>query len=62
MPSFEISVGCEESVVKISVAGVVGSSVLVTVSVAGVVSFVSSAYAVENVAKSAVVKMTPQSP
>ena len=63
MPSFEISVGCEESVAKISVAGVVGSSVLVMVSVDGVVSVVSSAYVVlANVAKRAVVKITPQSP
>ena len=63
MPSFEISVGCDSSVAKISVDGALGSSVLVMVSVDGVVSVVSSAYVVlANVAKRAVVKITPQSP
>ena len=63
VPSFEISVGCEESVAKISVDGVLGSSVLEMAAVDGVVSVISSAYFVfENVAKRAVVKITPQSP
>ena len=63
MLSFEISIGFDSSVAKISVAGVVGSSVLAMAAVDGVVSVTSSAYVVfENVAKRAVVKITPQSP
>lgn len=63
MPSFEISVGCDSSVAKISVDGALGSSVLAIASVDGVVSVTSSAYVVlAKVASNAVVKIIPQSP